>query len=171
MHPDTSAATRLSTLSSPVIGLIAFFTLVDLFATQAILPLLVHRYGVSPAAMGVAVNASTLGMAIGAAIAALFGDLVDRRTGIVASLLFLALPTALLAGAPGLTSFSLLRVLQGLCMATAFTLTLAHLGAVCSRQAQAGAFAAYITGNVASNLVGRLIAASAAVTSLSGFPK
>ena len=164
MHPDSASATRRSSLSTPVIGLIAFFTLVDLFATQAILPLLVHAYGVSPAAMGVAVNASTLGMAIGAAIAALFGDLVDRRTGVVASLLILTVPTALLAGAPGLTTFALLRVTQGLCMATAFTLTLAHLGAVCSRQAQAGAFAAYITGNVASNLFGRLIAASAAGT-------
>ena len=39
-----------------VIGTIAFLTLVDLFATQAILPALVGRYGVSPAAMGLAVN-------------------------------------------------------------------------------------------------------------------
>ena len=38
-----------------VIGVIAFLTLVDLFATQAILPSLVAHYGVSPAAMGLAV--------------------------------------------------------------------------------------------------------------------
>jgi predicted MFS family arabinose efflux permease len=44
-------------------------------------------------------------------------------------------------------------------MAAAFTLTLAHLGERCSARAAAGAFAAYITGNVASNLVGRLVAA------------
>lgn len=162
MHPDEKPATSRPLLSGPVIALIAFFTLVDLFATQAILPLLAHAYGVTPAAMGVAVNASTLGMAIGAAVAALFGDLVDRRTGVVVSLVLLTVPTALLAGATDLGTFALLRVLQGLCMATAFTLTLAHLGAVCSREAQAGAFAAYITGNVASNLFGRLIAASAA---------
>lgn len=162
MHPDEKPATSRRLLSGPVIALIAFFTLVDLFATQAILPLLAHAYGVTPAAMGVAVNASTLGMAIGAAVAALFGDLVDRRTGVVVSLVLLTVPTALLAGATDLGTFALLRVLQGLCMATAFTLTLAHLGAVCSREAQAGAFAAYITGNVASNLFGRLIAASAA---------
>jgi MFS transporter, YNFM family, putative membrane transport protein len=108
MHHDQPAATVRLPLSPPVIGLIAFFTLVDLFATQAILPLLVHRYGVSPAAMGVAVNASTLGMAIGAAAAALFGDLIERRAGIVASLLVLAVPTALLAGAPGLGTFAAL---------------------------------------------------------------
>ena len=43
-----------------VIGLIAFLTVVDLFATQAILPSLVGAYGVSPAAMGTAVNCQHL---------------------------------------------------------------------------------------------------------------
>jgi predicted MFS family arabinose efflux permease len=149
-------------LRGVVIALIAFFTLVDLFATQAILPLLAHRYSAAPALIGVAVNASTFGMAVGSLLTALFGQSLDRRAGIVASLLLLTLPTALLAIAPDLTTFAALRVVQGLCMSVAFTLTLSHLGEVCSARAQAGAFAAYITGNVASNLVGRLVAASAA---------
>jgi hypothetical protein len=46
-----------------VIGLMAFLTLVDLFAAQAILPSLAQAYGVSAASMGFAVNAATLGMA------------------------------------------------------------------------------------------------------------
>ncbi len=143
-----------------VIACIAFLTLVDLFAAQAILPALAVAYGATPAAMGVAVNASTLGMAIAGLAVALFSRRIDRRTGIVASLALLAVPTTLLAVAPDLTTFTLLRVAQGLCMATAFSLTLAHLGETSS--APATAFAAYITGNVASNLVGRLAAASVA---------
>lgn len=74
----------------------------------------------------------------------------------------LAIPTALLAHAPGLTIFTLLRVTQGLCMAAAFTLTLAYLGEHFSAADLASAFAAYITGNVASNLIGRLISAGVA---------
>ena len=46
-------------LRSLVIGLTAFLTVVDLFATQAILPSLARHYNVSPAEMGFAVNAST----------------------------------------------------------------------------------------------------------------
>ncbi len=42
-------------------------------------------------------------------------------------------------------------------MASAFTLTLAYLGEHYSAQDSASAFAAYITGNVASNLIGRLV--------------
>jgi len=52
--------------------------------------------------------------------------------------------------------------MQGLCMASAFTLTLAYLGEQCSAMDAGGAFAAYITGNVASNLIGRLISATVA---------
>jgi predicted MFS family arabinose efflux permease len=47
-------------------------------------------------------------------------------------------------------------------MASAFTLTLAYLGERCSATDAGSAFAAYITGNVASNLFGRLLAAGLA---------
>jgi len=141
------------------IGLTAFLTVVDLFATQAILPALAAAYGVSPAAMGFAVNATTIGMALGGLGVALFGRSIDRRRGILLSLAILSLPTALLAAMPSLPIFTLLRVVQGLCMSTAFALTLAYLGEHTSAADTASAFAAYITGNVASNLFGRLLAA------------
>jgi predicted MFS family arabinose efflux permease len=149
-------------LRSFVIGLTAFLTVVDLFATQAILPSLTRAYRVTPAAMGFAVNASTIGMAVAGLAVALLSRRIDRRLGILVSLAALSIPTALLAVAPGLTSFMLLRVAQGLCMASAFTLTLAYLGEQCSSADAAGAFAAYITGNVASNLIGRLLSAALA---------
>lgn len=144
-----------------VIGLTAFLTVADLFATQALLPVLAAHYHVAPSAMGTAVNATTFGMAISGVMTALFSRRIDRRIGVAASLALLAVPTALLAHAPDLASFAALRVVQGLLMSAAFTLTLAHLGERCTAAASASAFAAYVTGNVASNLVGRLIAASA----------
>lgn len=166
------AATALQTTARPVeppalarllqIGLLAFLTVVDLFATQAVLPVLATRYGVAPSAMGAAVNASTIGMAIASLAVARFGHGIDRRRGASLALVLLALPTALLAVAPDLGVFAALRLLQGLCMATAFSLTLAALAETSAPQATASAFAAYITGNVASNLFGRLMSASLA---------
>lgn len=151
-------------LRSLIIGLTAFLTVVDLFATQAILPSLTRHYNVTPAAMGFAVNASTMGMAVAGLAISVLSPHVDRRRGILASLVMLALPTMLLAIAPDLTTFALLRVAQGLCMASAFALTLAYLGEQCSATDAGGAFAAYITGNVASNLLGRLVSAAVADT-------
>jgi MFS transporter, YNFM family, putative membrane transport protein len=149
-------------LRSAVICLTAFLTVVDLFATQAILPSLTRAYQVTPAAMGFAVNSSTIGMAVAGLVVSLFSQRIDRRRGILISLALLSIPTALLAIAPDLTTFTVLRIAQGLCMASAFTLTLAYLGEECSAADAAGAFAAYITGNVASNLFGRLISAAVA---------
>src|SRR5262249_53111303 len=157
-HGDAARVIRRTV----IIGLIAFLTVVDLFATQAILPSLAQFYQVTPAAMSLAVNASTMGMAIAGLSVAFFSQRIDRRIGILISLCVLAIPTALLAVAPDLTTFTILRIVQGLCMASAFTLTLAYLGEECSAADAGGAFAAYITGNVASNLIGRLISAGVA---------
>ena len=158
VYQDTARVLRRTI----VIGLIAFLTVVDLFAIQAILPSLAQAYKVSPAAMSFAVNASTMGMAIAGLSVAFFSRRIDRRSGIFVSLCALSIPTALLAVAPDLTTFMILRVVQGLCMASAFTLTLTYLGEECSATDAGGAFAAYITGNVASNLIGRLISAGVA---------
>ncbi len=147
---------------SVVIGLIGFFTLVDLFAAQAIVPTLAAAYGVSPSAMGFAVNTSTIGMAISGLVVALIGRRINQKAGIWVSLVLLAVPTTLLASAPDLTTFAWLRVLQGIFMAAAFTLTMAYLAEQCSATDTASALAAYITGGVASNLVGRIISGSIA---------
>jgi MFS transporter, YNFM family, putative membrane transport protein len=162
--PAMAAETRSAGVFSRflVIVLTAFLTVVDLFATQAILPTLTTAYGVSPAAMGSAVNASTLGMAIAGLGIAVFSNKLDRRLGILLSLAILSIPTALLASAPNLAVFTMLRVMQGMCMACAFTLTLAYLGEHPSAVDSATAAAAYITGNVASNFVGRFVSAAIA---------
>lgn len=145
-----------------VIGLIGFLTLVDLFAAQAILPTLVTHYHVGRAAMGLAVNASTIGMAASGLVVAAFGSRWDQRRGVWLSLALLAIPTLLLAFAPDLMAFTALRIAQGVFMAAAFTLTLAYLGEHCTPAESATATAAYVTGGVASNLVGRLISGSVA---------
>ncbi|MEQ8934343.1 MAG: MFS transporter [Amphiplicatus sp.] len=154
---------NLAQFATPAtIGLIGFLTLVDLFATQAILPTLAIQYGVTPAAMGAAVNASTIGMAVSGLAMVFLGGRINRRMGVWIMLALLSIPTLLLASAPDLGTFTSLRVIQGLFMAAAFSLTMAYLSERCTAAQSATALAAYITGAVASNLVGRLVAGSLA---------
>lgn len=141
-----------------IIGLIGFLTLVDLFAAQAILPSLAARFQASPSSIGFAVNASTIGMAIAGILVVFVGGRIDRRTGVWVSLALLSIPTITLAFAPDLVSFTALRIGQGLFMVTAFSLTMSYLAERCSAAQSAAALAAYVTGVVASNLVGRLVA-------------
>jgi predicted MFS family arabinose efflux permease len=97
-------------------------------------------------------------MAISGLLVGVFSANIERKRAIATSLSLLSVPTALLAFAPNLTIFAILRVVQGLFMAAAFTLTLTHLAERCAMRT-ANALAAYVTGVVASNLVGRLTAA------------
>ncbi|TMG81187.1 MAG: MFS transporter, partial [Betaproteobacteria bacterium] len=92
-HLPASRGSTGALLRTFVIGLTAFLTVVDLFATQAILPSLAKAYGVSPAAIGSAVNASTIGMAIAGLAVAFFSNRIDRRRGILVSLILLSVPT------------------------------------------------------------------------------
>jgi len=162
MTPKRRRAALAERAQSSIVALIAFLTLIDLFATQAILPSLARVYQVTPAAMGFAVNATTIGMAVSSLAVAVVSQRIDRRLGVVVCLGVLAIPTSLLAIAPGLMTFTCLRVAQGLCMAGAFTLTLAYLGEHFMGTRGAAVFAAYITGNVGSNFIGRLMSATIA---------
>lgn len=161
--PATASGDRQARLLRlVVIGLIGFLTLVDLFAAQAILPTLVALYETTPAVMGVAVNASTIGMAVAALAMAIVSRRINRRTGATVALALLSIPTVLLAFAPDITAFTALRIVQGVFMVSAFTLTMAYLAEQSSAQDTSDALAAYITGAVASNLVGRLVSGSVA---------
>lgn len=172
MHPHPSLAhreqappaieARDASRATPhplAVGAIAYLTLVDLFAAQAILPVLARAYAVAPSAMAAAVNSCTLGMALGAGLCgSIARPHLDRRRAVAVLLAALALPTLGLAAAPDLTTFAALRIAQGVLMSAAFALSLAHLSEAGMGRASASAAAAYITGNVASNLFGRLLA-------------
>ncbi|MEM8821251.1 MAG: MFS transporter, partial [Pseudomonadota bacterium] len=109
-----------------LIGLIAFFTLIDLFAAQALAPQLTAAYATDAATMGLALNLAAVGMAVAGLTVAWFSDRIDRRMGIWVSLALLAVPTALLGVTEDIWLFMVLRIVQGACMATAFTLTMTY---------------------------------------------
>lgn len=147
---------------STIVALVSFLTLIDLFGSQALLPQLIVAFQADPGLMGLAVNASTFGMAVSGLVVAWFADRIDRKKGIWLSLALLSVPTFLLGVVDSVGAFMALRVLQGVFMAAAFTLTLTYLSEQCDVTAAGGAMAAYITGNVASNLFGRLLAVTTA---------
>ncbi|MEL7281748.1 MAG: MFS transporter [Pseudomonadota bacterium] len=149
---------------STIVAVISFLTLIDLFGSQALLPQLVVAFEADPGVMGFAVNASTFGMALSGLTVAWFADRIDRKRGIWISLMLLSVPTFFLGIVDSVGMFLALRVLQGVFMAAAFTLTLTYLSEQCDVTAAGGAMAAYITGNVASNLFGRVLAVAAADT-------
>ena len=113
MGPEPLRGHRAGALERTLlIGVIAFLAVVDLFGTQAILPALARAYRVTPAAMGFAVNATTMGMAAACLTVADLSHLIDRRRGILIRLTLLAVPPAALGVAPHSLAFPAFRLYQ-----------------------------------------------------------
>ena len=147
-HPDSAGAA----LRFFVIALTAFLTVVDLFATQAILPSLTKHYRRNPGTDGLC------RMRLPARLLSPFGPgrrlfrsgRSIGRKGILISLIVLAIPTALLAHAPDLTTLASCREYRKDCAWRRPSRSRSPISAsVTAPPIQAGAFAAYITGNVA----------------------
>lgn len=127
-----------------------------MYSTQAILPVLGHDFGVSPARAGLTISVVVLAVA---AAGWLWGPLSDRwgrrRSMILASGL-LVLPTIGAALAP---SFGLLlgfRALQGLCMPGLITVGVPYVAEVFAPALGGRAMGYYIAALVAGGLFGRV---------------
>ena len=83
-------------------ALASFFSLIDLFGPQAMVPVLTNAFATTPGRMGIIVNAATIGMAVTGIATAFVADRFERKKVMVAALLLLALPTMLVAFADNL---------------------------------------------------------------------
>ena len=146
-----------------IVGLSAFFTLADLFGPHAIAPVLAHAFATSTPRIGVAINAAIAGMMTAGLLSSLFADRIGRKPAMVGALALLAVPTALLAFCADLTVFEVLRIAQGFLMCVSFAVTIAYVAEEWGPSGAAPALmGAYLTGNVAANLFGRMIAGAVA---------
>jgi predicted MFS family arabinose efflux permease len=133
-------------------------TLLDLFGPHSIVPLLAREFAVSAPAMGLAVNAAAAGMAVCGLVLYRLPLPVRPEKLMSGALAALAIPTLLLAHAPSIEVFALLRVVQGVFMCAAFAVAIAYISANWGACGSAPLLmASYVTGNVGSNLFGRLL--------------
>jgi predicted MFS family arabinose efflux permease len=120
-------ASRVAATTMVVVGLAAFFNLVDLFGPQAIAPSIARAFGASPTGVGVAVNAAVLGMTAAGLLTIAFADRIPRKHLMVGVLAALAVPTGLIAACTDLLAFEALRVVQGVLMCVGFVAAIAYV--------------------------------------------
>jgi YNFM family putative membrane transporter len=109
-----------------VFAAVSAFT--NLYAPQAILPLLGEEFAAGPAQVSLAMTACTLAVAIVAPFSGALADVLGRKRVIACSIAMLVVPTFLLALAPNLGTFIALRFVQGLLMPPIFAVLVAYIG-------------------------------------------
>jgi YNFM family putative membrane transporter len=134
-------------------GMLAF---IDLYCTQPLLPFLSHVFQASEAKVNLTISASTLGVALSAALLAIFAERVDRKRTIVASMAALALCTLMTATATSLPALAVWRFFQGLLTPGIFIITIAYITEEWPALLVPRIMSVYVAGTVFGGFIGRV---------------
>ena len=144
------------------LALSGFCSFLGFYASMPLLPLLQRVFGATEAEAALTVSAPTVAVALASPLAGVVARRFGHRRTIVASLLFLPVPTLLAATAPTLHALVAWRFLQGVFLPGIYAVTMAYLAAEWPAQGLGRAMSALVTGNVIGGFSGRLLSGIAA---------
>jgi MFS transporter, YNFM family, putative membrane transport protein len=110
------------------IALAGVSAFLNLYAPQAVLPLLAQEFGTGAAQVGLTLTATTLAIALVAPFMGAVADVLGRKRVIAAAMLGLTVPTVGVALAPNLEVMIAWRFVQGILLPPVFAVTIAYIG-------------------------------------------
>jgi len=110
------------------VALAAICAFIDLYATQALLPLLAREFQATPAQVSRTISATTFAVALIAPFTGVVADVLGRKRVIVAAMFALVVPTAMVSFAGSLDAIVFWRFVQGLMLPPIFAVTIAYVG-------------------------------------------
>ena len=139
------------------VGLAGYCAFVNLYAPQAILPLLAHEFSASAAEVANIITVSTLAVALTAPFTGAVADVLGRKRVIVVAMFILVVPTLMVAMSTSLSGIIFWRVVQGLVLPPIFAVTVAYIGDEWPAREAATAAGIYSSGSSIGGFSGRLI--------------
>jgi len=110
------------------IGLAGYSAFLNLYAPQAILPMLARDLGADAAGISAIMTAGTLAVALIAPFAGAVADVIGRKRVITVAMLVLVVPTVMMALTSSLSGMIFWRFLQGLVLPPVFAIAIAYVG-------------------------------------------
>jgi MFS transporter, YNFM family, putative membrane transport protein len=155
LSEDSSLGTNL-TLNLAVFAA-GIATFVNLYCTQAILPILAKAFAVAPRHVGLTITAPLLATAMIAPVIGAISDRFGRRKLILGAAILLIVPTALAAEAQSFNALVFWRFVQGLMLPFIFTVTIAYIADETSGRDTVKLAATYMSGTIFGGFSGRAI--------------
>ena len=140
------------------VGIPGFCAFLNLYAPQSLLPLLAQEFSVTPADISLTMTATALAIAITAPFAGAIADVLGRKRVIVAAMLLLTIPTAMLAMSPSLNALIGWRFVQGLVLPPIFTVVVAYIGEEWPASEATGVTGVYMAATSVGGFSGRFFA-------------
>lgn len=139
------------------IVLAGYCAFLNLYAPQAVLPVLARQFGASAGAISAVMTASSFAIALSAPFTGAVADVLGRKRVISAALIALTLPMALVATATSVNEIVLWRFLQGLLLPPIFAVTVAYIGDEWPAAEVAGVAGLYVAGSSLGGFSGRFV--------------
>lgn len=153
----TSQSQSPSWVLKLTIGLIGMFAFLQVYAIQALLPVLMVDFSATEVQAGMVVGATVMAIAIMSPFLGMLSDAIGRKSFIVGALLFLAIPTALIAQSPTIGWLGFWRFMQGLSVPGITVVTIAYIGEEFEGRAVAELMSFYVSGSVFGGFMGRFL--------------
>ena len=160
-NPSSSVANpsfnKPSLVLKLTISLIGVFAFLQVYSIQAILPVLIVEFGATEVQAGMVVGATILAIAIMSPFLGMLSDAVGRKSFVVGALVFLTLPTVLIAQSPDIEWIALWRFIQGLSVPGITVVIIAYIGEEFEGQSITELMSFYVSGAVLGGFMGRFL--------------
>lgn len=140
-------------------GLASF---IDLWATQALLPMLTEELGATPVAVSFTVSMPPLAIALVAPWTGIIADVFGRKRVIVVAMFALVVPTVMVGYSTTLGAIIFWRFVQGLFIPSLFATTVAYIADECPPGEATGMTGLYTGAGVFGGFLSRFFTASLA---------
>lgn len=152
-HSENSA----TLLVKLTIGIIGMFAFLQVYSIQAILPIIMQAFHASETQAGMTVGATVMAIAMMSPFMGMLSDAIGRKNIIIASIAFMAIPTALIGFSQSLHTVMMWRFLQGLAVPGITVVTIAYVGEEFAGTGMAKLMSFYVSGTVLGGFLGRFI--------------
>lgn len=153
----SEASMPLSPLLLVAVALTGVFAFLQVYSVQAVLPVLMRDLVATEVQAGLSVGATVLGVALVSPFMGMLSDAFGRKLFIVGSLLFLGVPTALMAWVSGIEQMMVLRFLQGVAVPGITVVLIAYIGEEFEGRAMTRLMSLYVSGTVLGGFLGRFV--------------
>lgn len=157
MNTQPTALRQPTFIEKFTVAMIGFFAFLQVYSVQAILPVLMADFAASEVAIGVAVGATVMAIAMMSPFMGMLSDAFGRKIFIVGSLLLLAIPTGMIGVSGTVDELSIWRFLQGLAVPGITVVLIAYVGEEYSSH-MAQMMSLYVAGTVLGGFSGRFFA-------------